>query len=177
MPIQLQLARRVICLRRCEVIRAPPRGRGRLRASFGELAAIGSEKRVGGILQVAMNGAAGRPPSFPVDSMLADKAWSATFAAALATDDADPERPLVQWSPVSIQEESVERAELRLEPLDAFLALDEPYLSAVVLRYPDGSDLTSIAKRTADDEATAEYRLATGIARLRRALRRTPRTR
>ncbi|MCI0587806.1 MAG: sigma-70 family RNA polymerase sigma factor, partial [Planctomycetes bacterium] len=64
----------------------------------------------------------------------------------------------------------VERVALQREVVDAVLALEEPYRTAILLRFFEGLPPRRIAERTGVPVATAKSRLARGLARLRRAL-------
>ncbi len=66
--------------------------------------------------------------------------------------------------------EVVERAALSRRLIEAVLALDEPYRSAVLLRHVDGLDSTRIARRTGVTPAAARKRVARGLAALRQRL-------
>jgi RNA polymerase sigma-70 factor (ECF subfamily) len=64
----------------------------------------------------------------------------------------------------------VARAEAARRVAAAVLALDEPYRTALLLRYYDGLPPRDVAARTGAPVATVRTRLARGIARLRDAL-------
>lgn len=64
----------------------------------------------------------------------------------------------------------VARAEAARRVAAAVLALDEPYRTALLLRYYDGLPPRDVAARTGAPVATVRTRLARGIARLRAAL-------
>ena len=61
----------------------------------------------------------------------------------------------------------VERAALQREVVDAVLALEEPYRTAILFRFLEGLPPRRIAERTGVPVATVKSRLARGLARLR----------
>jgi RNA polymerase sigma-70 factor (ECF subfamily) len=64
----------------------------------------------------------------------------------------------------------VERADLHRRLVEAVLRLEEPYLSAVLLRYFDGMKPGEIARRKGVPESTARTWISRGIEKLRRSL-------
>src|SRR5262245_13495376 len=67
-------------------------------------------------------------------------------------------------------DEGVSRAELLRSVTDAVLALEEPYRTAVLLRFYEGLDAHAIAERTGTPLATVRSRLQRALARLREEL-------
>ena len=102
-----------------------------------------------------------------VVSLLSDNAWFARLATVLVTGDTELQRDAPKWALVATPSEAVERNELRLTLLNAVLALDEPYRTAVALRFLDGRDTATIARLTNADENTVRSRIREGVARLR----------
>lgn len=102
-----------------------------------------------------------------VVTLLTDNAWFARLATALVTGDTELQCDALKWAPVTTPSEAVDRNELRLTLLNAVLSLEEPYRTAVVLRFLDGRDTATIARITKADENTARYRIREGVARLR----------
>ncbi|MGH7150064.1 MAG: RNA polymerase sigma factor, partial [Planctomycetota bacterium] len=64
----------------------------------------------------------------------------------------------------------VGRVALQREVVDAVLALEEPYRTAILLRFFEGLPPRGIAERTGVPVATAKTRLARGLERLRHRL-------
>ncbi len=62
------------------------------------------------------------------------------------------------------------RVELQRELAEALLALEEPYRSAIVLRYFDGLSAVQIAERLGISHENARQRIARGLAKLRTRL-------
>src|SRR5688572_4834388 len=75
-------------------------------------------------------------------------------------------------SPVETPGEAVERAELRRMVVESVLALDEPYRSAVILRFFEEQEIAVIARLTSAGEDTVRTRIRRGVARVRELLER-----
>lgn len=69
---------------------------------------------------------------------------------------------------------AVAQAEIEHRLLSAVLALDEPFRSAIVLRYFRGLSVAGVAEALGVPEKTASSRLSRGVARLRAELDRAP---
>jgi RNA polymerase sigma-70 factor (ECF subfamily) len=132
------------------------------------------------------------------DGHAADDVTQAAFAQALARSDLQPgplggwlHRTVVnfakQWrrgerrraareatlpanDAVPAVAEQIARREMLQRVTDAVLRLDEPYQTAVFLRYFEDLPPRAIAKRTASNVATVKSRLARGLAMLRQRL-------
>jgi len=102
-----------------------------------------------------------------VVTLLTDSAWFARLATALFTGDTELQRKAPKWASVATPSEAIERNELRLTLLNDVLSLDEPYRSAVALRFLDVRDTATIARIANADEYTVRYRIREGVARLR----------
>jgi DNA-directed RNA polymerase specialized sigma24 family protein len=113
-----------------------------------------------------------------LDCLLADAQWFSRLNRALATidrTDAPFHGTISSSSLVNHADErpstldrtsALDRARLRLELLDALLALAEPERSSVILRYVEGRDLTAVARLTRLSPEEARERVRRGIATL-----------
>ncbi len=113
----------------------------------------------------------------PPGSAEAPRGWLLTvlrnFARRFARADARRarrERAAAHPEAVPSTHEIVAREEARSRVVDAVLALEEPYRSAVILRFYEDLPPRAIAKRLAVPVETARTRLKRGLARLRARL-------
>ena len=86
--------------------------------------------------------------------------------ARRASREAQAARPEAEGS----ADEIVERADLHQRLVQAVLALDEPYRSAVLLRHLEGLGAPAIAERTGVTPAAVRQRISRGLAQLREQL-------
>ncbi len=108
------------------------------------------------------------------------RAWLATLVRNIAfkakrgaRNRVDREREVARAEAIAPAEELVLRENSRRELVAVVLELDEPYRSAVILRYFDGLEPRAIAERTSTPVATVHTHLKRGLAQLRARLDRT----
>jgi RNA polymerase sigma-70 factor (ECF subfamily) len=118
-----------------------------------------------------------RPPG--ADGRGGLRAWLAAVARNLALRRrrrelarAAVERAAARRESIGGGEEELERMQLQRALVDAVLALEEPYRSAVVLRHLDGLSAAEIARRQGCSSAAARQRVSRGLAELRERLAR-----
>ncbi|MCE9593678.1 MAG: sigma-70 family RNA polymerase sigma factor [Planctomycetes bacterium] len=126
------------------------------------------------LVQDTWHAALQRPPRVHSESGL--RAWLGRVARNLAIDRrragaARAERSTrAHREPPERPDEAFERVVLQRRLVDAVLALDEPYRSAVIWRYFDGLDPRAIAERQGVSHDAARQRIARALARLRSRL-------
>lgn len=105
------------------------------------------------------------------------RAWLAAVARNLALRRrrrealrAAGERMAARPEPIDGGQGELERMQLQRALVDAVLALEEPYRSAVILRHLDGLPAGEIARRQGCTSVAARQRVRRGLARLRVAL-------
>jgi len=105
------------------------------------------------------------------------RAWLGTIARNVVRSDARSrtarearELAIAPAPPVENPHDAVERAELQRRVVNAVLALDEPYRSALILRFFEEQDVATIAQRMSTGENTVRTRLRRGIERVRQSL-------
>jgi DNA-directed RNA polymerase specialized sigma24 family protein len=113
-----------------------------------------------------------------VERLLRDGDWFARIATALfgqgggAVASGDQDRPAtIPWTTPTTPQDAVARMRLRLELLDAVLALDEPYRSAVVLRFLEGRSFGEVCRITQASEECVRAQVERGLAGAKSALR------
>ncbi|MCC6406925.1 MAG: sigma-70 family RNA polymerase sigma factor [Planctomycetes bacterium] len=114
-----------------------------------------------------------RPPR--AESAAGVRAWLGRVLASLGTQ-ARAKRSTRAWHEEraakreSVESDTEERAELQRLLANAVYALEEPYRSAIVLRYFDGLDARAIAERQRISHDAARQRVSRGLALLRERL-------
>ena len=94
----------------------------------------------------------------------------AAFARRTSARRAQREAVAARSEALPSAEELASRAEVQRALVDAVLALDEPYRSAVLLRYFEGLEPAEIARRRRIPPGTVRSHLSRGLAELRTAL-------
>ncbi|MCC7014820.1 MAG: sigma-70 family RNA polymerase sigma factor [Planctomycetes bacterium] len=105
------------------------------------------------------------------------RAWLSVVARNVARRARRSEELRAAHEPRGAREERVDgpdelaaRVELQRKLAEALLALEEPYRSALVLRYFDGLSTIEVAQRLAISHEAARQRLSRGVAKLRERL-------
>ncbi|MBI5433229.1 MAG: sigma-70 family RNA polymerase sigma factor, partial [Planctomycetes bacterium] len=141
-------------------------------------ASLVGESEADDLVQETWRVALERPPR--AESAAGLRAWLGRVLASLGTQ-ARAKRSTRAWHEEraakreSVESDTEERAELQRLLANAVYALEEPYRSAIVLRYFDGLDARVIAQRQRISHDAARQRVSRGLALLRERLDREQR--
>ncbi len=111
-------------------------------------------------------GAAARPWLAEVARNFARRRWRTGGVRRRA----EAELGQIETPPVEAADELLERATVQRALADLVLALDEPYRTAVLLRYYEGKSAADIARSLGVPAGTVRWRLSEGVERLRKRL-------
>ncbi len=135
---------------------------------------VGDPDRAADVAQETLARALARPPRVDRERL---RPWLATVARNLVRSSARrsrtgniAERLAARLEAVDSTADVVARAEIQREAVDAVLSLDEPYRTAVLLRYLHDLPPREVARQTDVAVETARTRIKRGIDQVRRRL-------